>query len=99
MELTTKLSMHQRVITLIEGRLVSLEIDEINFRIIPANEKDGGKIEYSGIRRDRAVGRDASPEASSVKFSESDLGVTVWRDKEEMLSFFGKLEIETDFWK
>lgn len=99
MEIKTKLSMHQRVVMIFNGKIVSLEVNEIKFRIVPADEKDGGSIEYSGIRRDKAIGRDASYDKQFVGFSEEDLGRTVWLDKDEMLAYFQGQEVEPDFWR
>lgn len=99
MEIRTKLSMHQRVVTLIDGRIVSLEVDEIKFRIVPGDEKEGGRIEYSALRRDKAIGEDAPFEKRNVRFSEEDLGRTVWLDKDEMITYFQGQEVEPDFWR
>jgi len=95
----TQLNMHDRVVVLINGKIVSLEINEINYRIVPANEKEGGTIDYAGIRRDKERGRDASFETQNVKFSEMDLGLTVWKTKEDMIAYLQSQEVEPDYWK
>lgn len=94
MEITTQLNMHDRVVVLIEGKIVSLEITEIKYRIVPASEKDGGVIVYSGLRRDRD--RDASYEASYINFNEKDLGVTVWKNKDDMIKYWQGQEVIPD---
>ena len=95
----TQLNMHDHVVVLIEGKIVSLEINEIKCMIVPATEKEGGVIEYSGTRRDIARGRDASYEATHIRFNEKDLGVTVWKSKEDMIRYWQEQEVEPDYWQ
>jgi len=98
-KLINALSMHERVVTLINGKIVSLEVDYINYRIAPGTEKEDGFLEYSGYRRDKDRGYQAPYEVCNVKFTEEDLGRTIWKTKEDMLKYLESQEVEPDYWK
>ena len=97
MEIKTKLNMHETVLKLIDGKIVPILVDEIKFRIVPRNEAEGGKIVYGGIRQDintLSLSAEEAIRITNIEFEEREVGHTIFRTKDEMISYLMSKEIE-----
>lgn len=88
--------MHDKVLTVIDGKLVSMEVNSIDFRVVPASEKNGGEIKYGATRLDTGIAYNDPYEKQNVTFSAKEVGRTVWRSREEMGAWFGAMEVEPE---
>jgi len=97
MVINTILSLHETVLKLIEGKIVPIMINEVKYRIVPLTEAEGGEIMYGGIRQDiNTCSMRPNEEYSAivVDFAESEVGRTIFRTKEEMISYLSGKDIE-----
>lgn len=93
MEIKTKLEFGQKVLTLIDGKLISMTVDEIKVDIAKCNVATGGAISYEARRDDIPITADDPYEKGNVKFTEEEVGKTVFCSKEEMIEYISGLEV------
>jgi len=97
MEIKTILSLHDNVLKLIEGKIVPILINGVEFSIAPITEAEGGEVKYYGIRQDVntcSMRPNEAYNATVIDFAESEVGRTIFRTKDEMLSYLTEIEIE-----
>lgn len=97
MEIKTILSLHDNVLKLIEGKIVPILINGVEFSIAPITEAEGGEVKYYGIRQDIntcSMRPNEAYNATVIDFAESEVGRTIFRTKDEMLSYLTEIEIE-----
>ena len=98
MEIKTKLSMGDKVVCLIDGKLVSLAVSMIQYTIKPIfNGK--GMVTYTAQREDINPTDNYKFEDMNVEFDEGLIGKFFFLSKEDFLNYVSGLEVQNQYAK
>lgn len=94
MEITTKFNLGSRAVRFFDGAIQALEIIAVEYRLVKANESEGGEITYSAIRKDSAYNPHSPFEKPWISFKETEVGKSIFLDKEELLARVAELPVD-----
>jgi len=95
MEITTKLNLGSQVIRYFDGVIQALEIIGVEYKLARANEREGGEITYSAVRKDSAYNPQSPFEKPWISFNETEVGISIFVSKEELLARLSSLPVDS----
>ena len=87
MNITTKLDFGQKVLKLIDGRLVTLKVNQILINLTHFTLQKGCTISYACSPEGFVANFDKPFNMEEVKFEEEEVGRTIFTSREELLDY------------